>query len=92
MGKNWIKIAFIYVGTVIGAGFASGREIIEFFAVYGLKGSWGIFISCILFAFIGGVLLVKVYNNKIESFNELSNELFGNKIGCIVNIIISFSY
>lgn len=34
MNKNWIKIGFIYVGTVIGAGFASGREIIEFFLVF----------------------------------------------------------
>lgn len=39
MNKNWVKIASIYIGTVIGAGFASGREIIEFFGIYGLKGT-----------------------------------------------------
>ena len=62
MNKNWIKIASIYVGTVIGAGFASGREITEFFGVYGIKGTWGIFLSCSLFAFVGSLLLIKVYN------------------------------
>ena len=30
MKKEWFNIASIYIGTVIGAGFASGREIIEF--------------------------------------------------------------
>lgn len=91
MNKNWIKIASIYVGTVIGAGFASGREIVEFFGVYGIKGTWGIFISCILFAFIGGLLLVKVYNNKIKNFNQLSSKLFGYRLGLVINTIISFS-
>lgn len=25
------QLAFVYVGTVVGAGFATGREIVEFF-------------------------------------------------------------
>ena len=60
MEKNWIKIASIYVGTVIGAGFASGREIIEFFGVYGLKGIVGIIISGFLFSVLGSLLLIKI--------------------------------
>lgn len=80
MRKDWIKIASIYVGTVIGAGFASGREIIEFFGVYGIKGIWGMAISGILFSLIGSLLLVKVYNNKIKGFDELVSTLFGKKL------------
>ena len=91
MKKNWIKIASIYIGTVIGAGFASGREILEFFGIYGIKGSWGIFLSCTLFALVGGLLLVKVYNNRIESFNQLSSKIFGNEMGSIINMVINFS-
>ncbi len=41
MNKHWIKIASIYVGTVIGAGFASGREIIEFFLEYMVSKEYG---------------------------------------------------
>jgi hypothetical protein len=37
--ENWfglgMKCAFAYVGTVVGAGFASGQEILRFFTVYG---------------------------------------------------------
>ncbi len=64
--KDWVKIASIYVGTVIGAGFASGREIIDFFGIYGLKGILGMIIAGILFSLIGSVLLVKIYNNQIN--------------------------
>lgn len=91
MRKDWIKIASIYVGTVIGAGFASGREIIEFFGVYGIKGIWGMAISGILFSLIGSLLLVKVYNNKIKGFDELVSTLFGKKVGFIIDTIITFS-
>jgi len=89
--KDWVKIASIYVGTVIGAGFASGREIIEFFGIYGLKGILGMIIAGILFSLVGGLLLVKIYNNKIKSFNELVNGIFGEKLGFIIDTIITFS-
>lgn len=91
MKKDWIKIASIYIGTVIGAGFASGREIIEFFGIYGLKGILGMIVSGILFSFIGSLLLIKIYNNKIKSFNELVNKIFGENFGFIIDIIITFS-
>ena len=32
------KVAATYIGTVVGAGFATGREIVEFFTVNGLYG------------------------------------------------------
>lgn len=89
--KNWIKIASIYVGTVIGAGFASGREIIEFFGIYGLKGIWGIIISGLLFSIVGSLLLIKVYDKKIKGFDELVINLFGERFGILLDTIMIFS-
>ena len=40
-----IKIAFTYIGTVIGAGFASGQEILRFFSVYGAYSIYPILIA-----------------------------------------------
>lgn len=91
MKKEWIKVAFIYVGTVIGAGFASGREIIEFFGVYGFKGILGMIISGIMFSLIGSLLLVKIYNNKIKGYNELIQKIFGRRFGFILDSITIFS-
>lgn len=91
MEKNWIKIASIYVGTVIGAGFASGREIIEFFGVYGLKGIVGIIISGFLFSVLGSLLLIKINNNRISDFNQLAALVFGRRLGFIIDTLIAFS-
>ncbi len=89
INNRWMKIASIYVGTVIGAGFASGREIIEFFGVYGVKGILGMIIVGILFSLIGGLLLLKIYNNKINGFEELIYKLFGKKFGVVLNGVMT---
>ncbi|AEJ41972.1 putative transporter [Sulfobacillus acidophilus TPY] len=38
MKSSWLPAALVYTGTVIGAGFASGQEIWQFFARHG---TWG---------------------------------------------------
>lgn len=91
MKKNWIKIASIYIGTVIGAGFASGREIVEFFAIYGRKGIWGIYISGFLFSIIASLLLIKIYDKQIENFSQLVEKLFNKRIGLIVDTLVLIS-
>lgn len=39
------KVAATYIGTVVGAGFATGREIVEFFTINGIYGTIGICVS-----------------------------------------------
>ena len=46
--KNILKIVFVIIGTMIGAGFASGKEIYLFFFSYGLEGTIGLIISSII--------------------------------------------
>ena len=48
-----LNIAFLYVGTIMGAGFASGREIWQFFGVFGKMGYIGVGLIGILFVLIG---------------------------------------
>ena len=50
--KDILKIVFVIIGTLIGAGFASGQEIYLFFFSYGIKGLIGIFISSIIIGFV----------------------------------------
>ena len=50
------KIAAIYVGAVLGAGFASGQEIMIFFAKRGALGIFGAVIAGILLTVIGGAV------------------------------------
>ena len=51
-GLGFLSIAFIYVGTIVGAGFASGREIWQFFGVFGDKGKYGVVIVGFIFVII----------------------------------------
>jgi len=50
---NVFNVAALYVGTIMGAGFASGREGWQFFGVFGTKGFIGVSIAGLLFMVIG---------------------------------------
>lgn len=47
------QVAGAYAGTVVGAGFASGQEILRFFTLFGRHGIWGIALATALFALAG---------------------------------------
>lgn len=61
---NSVKIAMVFTGTVIGAGFASGQEIYQYFGIYGVKGLVGLAFSCLLFGLLCGMILTKVAASK----------------------------
>ena len=50
--KNILKVVFVIIGTLIGAGFASGQEMYVFFFSYGMEGLIGIIISSLLMGLI----------------------------------------
>ena len=47
-----LKVVFVIIGTLIGAGFASGQEIYAFFFSFGIKGIWGILVSSLIIGII----------------------------------------
>ena len=55
-GLTFINVAALYVGTIMGAGFASGREGWQFFGVFGMKGYVGLLFATVLFAVIGMII------------------------------------
>ncbi len=87
--NGWGKLACIYIGTVIGAGFASGQEIIHFFSIFGFKGIWGIGIATVLFSAIGAIVLHRVYNRKIKGYEDFIFPIFGKRLGKVIEIIIT---
>ncbi len=50
---SFFNVAALYVGTLMGAGFASGREGWQFFGVFGSKGYLGLVIAGLLFMALG---------------------------------------
>ena len=50
---NWpivFKYAGAFVAFMIGSGFATGQEVMQFFTAYGIWGIGGIFISMFLYS------------------------------------------
>lgn len=82
------QVGAVYVGTVVGAGFATGREIVEFFTQHGLYGLFGIIISGFLFMWIGAKMMIISQRIGANSYKEFIEYLFGKKIGTIVNTLM----
>ena len=59
MLKRALVIAMAMVGLVIGAGFASGQELLQFFVSFGLNGLWGVLISLVVMV-IGSVAIMQL--------------------------------
>ncbi|RIW30161.1 hypothetical protein D3H55_17090 [Bacillus salacetis] len=89
--KRWsgvFQLAAVYVGTIIGAGFATGREIVEFFTRFGFIGLIGILISGYLFIFLGSKIMVKAHEIKAVSYEQFNEYLFGKWFSKFMNILM----
>lgn len=87
--RNIVKVASIYTTTIIGAGFASGQEIIKFFTRYYSNGFYGIILAGIFFSVIGLIVLDKVYRDRIRNYNEFLYPVVGWKTGKIMETVIT---
>ena len=74
MKNNVLKCSFLlsctFLGAVIGAGFASGREIAEFFLPFGKWGILGLFTACFVLAFCFYAVTKTVAENSIKNTYE----------------------
>lgn len=87
---NIARIAATYAGTIMGAGFASGQELTQFFVVYGSMGLAGLFVTGSLFCWLGIHILELSYKIKATSYHHLLYYVCGKKIGFFLDIIITF--
>lgn len=86
--SNILKVAFLYMATIIGAGFASGQEIIQFFSMYYKGGFLGILLAGCLFSIVGYVVLGKVYAERIKSYDEFLFPMMGYFLGRLMEFIV----
>lgn len=86
IGKS-LSLAFVLVGTLIGAGFATGQEIYTFFVKYTGYPGWFFTFSCGLI--ILGSICCYFYNKEhgIRSYEEYLCSMLGKKAGQIAYLI-----
>ncbi len=91
-----LRVAFLYFGVLMGAGFASGKEMWQFFGVFGAQGFLGLILIAILFIALG---LVIVFIGRSLGTGDLSKiifpyeyPLFERIIGTVVAAFLFMAY
>ena len=91
--SNGLKIAAIYASIFLGAGFASGQELLQYFVGFGRIGLLGIVVSGVLFAFTGWAVLRICKREGIKNYHQLMRHLFGVKLGSIMEgAVVAFLF
>jgi uncharacterized membrane protein YkvI len=82
-----IKLSFIYLSGVIGAGFITGREIYSYFGRFGIWGFLGALVSMLLF-FVTAVKLSRIIiNEDCRDLKAVSKAIFGENRGAVVCLL-----
>ncbi|MBD2847898.1 hypothetical protein IDH44_22105 [Paenibacillus sp. IB182496] len=80
-----LQIALTYIGTIVGAGFASGREILQFFTRFGAVAALTIVLAAALFAWLGAKMMLLAREIGAQSYEDLNMALFGPRFGKLVS-------
>lgn len=90
LNKEAVKIGFAYVGIVVGAGFSTGQEVMQFFSPYGLWSYIGVILSGLILGFIGRQVAKIGTAFDAQNHESTLDYLFGNKFSKIVDYLLIF--
>ncbi|MDD9148027.1 transporter [Sporolactobacillus sp. CQH2019] len=85
-----LQVASAFIGTIVGAGFASGKEIVQFFTQYQDNGTLGAALSGIVITLAGTKMMIYARRIGAYSFNELVIHIFGDRLGTAIQALIFF--
>ncbi len=84
------QTAAVFIGTIVGAGLASGQEITQFFSSYGYVSFWGILTCCLIYIVISSIIVSISLKHKLSSYTELITLVSPGFFGVITDIFTSF--
>lgn len=80
-----LVIAATYIGTVVGAGFASGQEVLQFFGYFGRAGLAGLAITAVLLSAFGYMIMELGRRLQAESHLPVIRYAGGRWIGSLLD-------
>lgn len=83
-----LQVGFTYIGTIVGAGFATGQEILQFFTKYGWMATLTIALSTFVFIWLGTKLMLLAQTIGAKSYEDLNHHLFGKTLGRWISLFI----
>ena len=90
MKKELIKtfqIAAVFIGTIVGAGLASGQEINNFFTSYGLASFIGIIICGFFYIIMSSIIIKISIRYSLNSYSDIMKIINPNIFGKFTGVI-----
>ncbi len=84
-----LRIAAVYIGTIVGAGFASGQEVLQFFNAFGREGVLGVVLATALFFLFGYAVLILGRNLEARSHVDIVRFTNGRVLGAFLDLVIT---
>lgn len=83
------QLATIFVGSIVGAGLSSGRELNQFFSVYGYKSFIGLLICGVLYILVGKMIISISIKHKVNSYDEFISLVCPKPVAIFTNAILT---
>lgn len=87
--KLSLQIGAVFIGTVVGAGFASGQEIMQFFTRFGLMGMLTLLLSGFAFYIAAASVMNTAVCYKAYNYRELIYHAAGERLGLIFDSLVT---
>jgi len=79
-----LQIAAVYASVFLGAGFASGQELLRYFVGFGPMGIWGLILAGIIFSLVGWAVLAICRREEVKTYSDFMEYLLGKRLGTIM--------
>ena len=89
---SFIEITSLYIGVIMGAGFASGRECWQFFGVFGEKGYFGAVFSTVCFIGLACMLTYIARSKGTADLGRLISPFENRYIDGIIGWVLGIIY
>ena len=87
--KLSIQIAMIFIGSIVGAGVCSGRELNQFFATYGIAGFIGLIFCGVLYIVFSLMIITITDKYKVSSYDEFVELVCPKWVAKFINIVLT---
>ncbi|WP_069998952.1 YkvI family membrane protein [Cellulosilyticum sp. I15G10I2] len=84
-----LQIATIFIGSIVGAGVCSGRELNQFFATYGITGFLGLILCGLLYIVFGKIIIAITTLSSVRSYNEFVDLICPKPVAQFINIVLT---
>jgi len=91
MSKKYLSAAFAYVGVIVGAGLASGQDLLQYFLAYGAIGLIGIAALGVLNVIFGAVALQLGSYYRSDNHDEVFERIAHPELRRLIDVVLVFS-